>query len=187
MAAPNAKNVRFIPGKLVKDPTNLGTTYPYGGTELGLTTAILFKPGVRSRIHFAEEFGGAHIENTFVGELVMLSLVLRGFDPDALARVFPNVSTGTITGKPGIDGRVSSGSNLPGYRMSNKAFKLLWVPDDLVDTEALIIYNAIPGVEETAALAMSVSEEFGTPVFFLGAPDTTKRVYKLAPFDDLVL
>lgn len=187
MASPKARNVRFIPGKLVKDPTNLAAAYPYGGTELGLTAAVLFKPGVMSRQHGAEEFGGAYIENTFIGEVALLSCTLRGFDADALGRVFPNVSTGSVTGRAGIDGRVSAGGNLPGYRMSNKAMKLLWVPDDIDECEALLLYSAIPGVEETAALAKSYSEEFGVPVFFLGGVDSQKRIYAEKPFEDLVL
>lgn len=186
MAAPNARNVRFIQGKLVKDPTNLAIAYPYGGTELGLTTAVLFKPGVQARQHGAEEWGGVKIENTFIGEVAMLSLTLRGFDADALGRVFPNIAVGAATGRTGISGKVN-GTNLPGYRMSGKAFKLLWVPDDLEECEGLLLYSAIPGVEETAELQLSTSDEFGVPVFFLGAVDSQKRVYQMAHFDDLVL
>lgn len=188
MAAPKSRDVRFIQGKLVKDPTNLAAAFPYGGTELGLTTSILFKPGVRSRQHGAEEFGGAYVESTFIGEVAMLCLTIRGFDADILTRVFPNVSAGATTGNTGIDGKVSGGGvNVPGYRMSGKAFKLLWVPDDTEVSEALILYSAIPGVEETAALAFATSEEWGVPVFFLGAVDSQGRIYSERHLDDVVL
>lgn len=187
MAAPKAHNVRFSSGKVVKDPTNLSIAYPYGGTELGLVGAVLWKPGVKSRQHGAEEWGGAYVESTFIGEVAMLALTLRGFDPDALARVFPNTSTGAVTGRTGIDGKVSGGTVVPGYRMTGRAFKLLLVPDDIEEDEGIILYSAIPGVEETAAMAQSITEEWGVPVFFLGAPDATGRVYAQKHFDDLVL
>jgi hypothetical protein len=186
MATPLARNVRFVPGRLVKDPTNLAIAYPYGGTELGLTTAMIFKPGIQSRQHGAEEFGGAIVESTYVGEVATFCCALRGFDADALARVFPNVVTGAATGKTGVSAS-AGGANLPGYRMSGKAFKLLWVPDDTVENHGLLIYNAIPGVEETAELALSISEEFGIPVFFMASPDASKRLYQMAAFDDLAL
>lgn len=187
MATGAARDVRFVPGKLVMNPTDLTAAYPYGGTELGLTAAVLFKPGIMSRQHGAEEWGGTVVESTFTGQVALISCVLRSFDKDALAKVFPNTATGDQTGRVGLDGRVSASANLPGYRMSNKAVKLLWVPDDLVENEAILIYNAIPGVDEAAELALSINVEFGTPVFFLASVDSQKRICKVAPLEDLVL
>ena len=45
---------------------------------------VVFKPGIRTKLVTAEEFGGAVVEGIYCGESCVLACFLRGFDDDAL-------------------------------------------------------------------------------------------------------
>ena len=49
MGNPYSRNVKRIPARLVKDPTNIAIDWPYGGTPLGVARDIEFRENVAHR------------------------------------------------------------------------------------------------------------------------------------------
>jgi hypothetical protein len=186
MSAPKSYNVVWNPGFLVMNPTNLSAAYPYGGTELGVLKACVFRPGAQTRLHPAEEWGGVVVEATNYGYQPVFAAVLRSWDKDMLAKAFPNTAEGAVSQERVIRHTPNSG-NRPGYRLSNVGFKLLWAPEDTVQGRGLILYNALPAVEEAAEMAHSMEDEFGIGVVFYGSPDATGRVFEQGKLSDLTL
>lgn len=187
MATARSFDIIWSPGHLVSGPTNLGAAFPYGGTPLGVTRANVFRPGVKTRLHPAEEFGGITVEATQYGQVPVFGAVLRSWDADALALLFPSAPVGSVSQERVATHNVVTASVRPGYRMSAKTFKLLWAPEDTVQGRALIIYAAIPSVDESAEMALSMSEEFGFGVLFHATPDAAGRVYEQGKLSDLTL
>lgn len=184
MASKNVRNILRVPGRLVKSPTSLATAFPHGGTELGVVRDMVFKPGIKTTEIVAEEFGSTPIQSTYVGERAVFACVLRSYDNDMLSTVFPNTSAGSSTGDQIVNADVNTG-NRAGYNWSGSACALLFSPKAVDRHPHILIYNAHPLVEETAALQMSIGEEFGLAVMFLAVPDSTGRLYTIGKRDDL--
>lgn len=187
MSTANVRNVRYIPGRLYANPTDLSTTAPFGGTALGLVRDMIFKPIVRTSTVTAEEFGSPVIEAVYAGEQALFSCVLREFDSDAISAIFPNSAAGSTTGDRIIQGRVSGSVNRPGYLLSNKQLTLLFMPRSLDHHPCILMRNAIPAVDETMEIQLSLSEEVGMAVNFYCTPDSSGRVYDIGRRADLSL
>lgn len=183
MAAPTAQSVIRAPGKLVKDPTSLTGAYPYGGTELGVVRTMEFRPNVRVTVLRAEEWKRpvAHI---VTGEEAAMAGVLRSWDADMLALLFPNTRTGATTGKPAVEGLANSG-NRAGFRLEARALKLLFAPDAVDYVPMVLIYRAVAVIDAAASMAMRITEEWGTPFMFAATPDSEGRDYRVMFKDDL--
>lgn len=187
MATANVNNILRVPGRLVKDPSALASAFPHGGTALGLTRDMEFRFGFKTSVVTGEEFGSSVVETIYAGEAVIFAAVLREFDNDALSAIFPNTTTGgsgdeIIEYKPG-----DNTTNRPGTLLSTKAFKLLFSPRAVDAHPHILIYNAIPAVEEAAMLQASLGHEFGIAVAFHGTPDATGRTYQIGKRADLTL
>lgn len=174
MSAPEARNILRIPGRLVKDPTNLSAAYPHGGTELGIVRSIIFKPGLAIERLVAEEFKTT-VNAIVTGYEAVLGCVLRSWDNDMLAAVFPNIQTDGF-GEVGVLGRVNA-ARRAGFDMAELAFKLLFVPIAADQHRWLLLHNAIPLVDETQELRMALSEEYGLSIMFHAAPDSQGRTH----------
>lgn len=187
MAAPNVRNVAFWPARLIQNPTDLSLSPPYGGTYLGLTRAHLWAPRWTVTESHAEEYGGTIDDVTYDGEIPVFRAVLREFDPDAIKAIFPNYVTGSVTGKVGIRYHPGdSAQNRPGYSMGNKAFKLLVAPLD--ETQPfLLLWRAIPRVDEAAEVQFKLRNEAGIAVVFHAGVDAQGRCYNWQHKEDLSL
>jgi hypothetical protein len=189
MATPNPQNILRVAGVLVANPTNLALDPPHGGVELGITRGLIFRTGIKSTQVTAEELGGTTVESYYTGENVVFSAILREFDPDAIVDIFPNASVGS-SGDPTIryqpDGVHQS---RPGMRLSGKALKLLFVPKADESHPYVLIYKALPAVEETAEIKLSFADEIGIPVMFIGIPDdaASRKVYEVGRKEDISL
>lgn len=187
MAAGDPRSVLRITGSLVANPTNLTTPPAFGGQVLGLTTDVVFKPGLRAQELRAEEYGGEPVELLVGSETAVLGALLRGADGDAWSTVFENSTVSTPSGSPRTD---YPGTTRAGTYGSTRAIKLLYAPKNTEGHPALLIYKAIPLVEETAELAFSINREFGIPALFWSIRDTdgtNNRVYQLGRLEDLTL
>lgn len=155
------------------DPTKIrrlhGRLYN-GSTALGLTRDQEFWFGQRQYSVMAEEWGTPH-KTYLTGEFCIFVCVLRQIDSDALSAIFPNISGTTITSAP-----ASSSLNRAGYELSLKAFVLKWIP---IETSAptLTVLSAVPILEESASMRLSLASEMGLPVAFIGTPDSDGKTW----------
>ena len=188
MSAPDVRDVLRVPGKLVINPTDITAAFPHGGTEIGLVRDSQLRFGYRTDLVHAEEWGGQPVESVYCGEVALFAAVLREWDDDALSNVFPNTGTGAISGNRTILGRVSGGSfNRAGYLLSGKSFVLCFSPRSVDRHPMVIVRKAIPMVEETALLQLSLAEELGIGVVFQAIPDSSGRLYDVGKRGDLTL
>ncbi len=164
--------IRIIQGKgaLYAGPTSL-TAANYGGTPLGLVRNLEFRLKARNKVNEAEEWGGAEADNIGLGKSAILGCTLRGFDPDALNKLFDNTTAGTSSGERRVDLQ-AAGAIRAGYPGSSKSFKLLYAPDDADYGTFIVIFKAIPIVEESAVIALHLGEEAGIAAAFMGIPET---------------
>ena len=187
MSAPDIRKIFRFPGRLIKSPTNLSAASPYGGTQMGIARAMKFQTGYKVVRSDAEEFG-RRVAVTLAGEYAVLTCVLRTYDNDAISTLFPNTSAPTLGRLRGIDGRASgSGISRAGTALDASAFKLLFVPLAIEEHPAILIYNAVPVIDEAAELQMSIGQEFGLACMFEATPDSSGRDYSVKALADLSL
>jgi hypothetical protein len=188
MGTPKGRQLAKIPGKIILDPTDLDAADPYGGTEFGFTRDQDFGFGQKDRPIRAEEFGCV-VESVLGRAEPIFAAVLRTWDDDALATVFPDTETGS-SGRVIVHGRVKgSGVVRPGALVSGRAVKVLFVPESPDRYPWLILYRALPAIAETASLRLAVDESLGIGVVFRAIPDTSDpvRLYDIGYRGDLTL
>lgn len=187
MSAPAASAIDRGPGTLIITPTNLATATTYGGTILGATRAHeidflddeILVPG--------EEFGGATTEALEVQRGCIFYCLMRGFDANALATIFPATSTGSSTGAKVIDGGVQS-TVRSGHLRSARAVKLLLAADDPTK-RSVLIYKAMPIILPSDRTRFAIFSETTFGIAWHGLPDTANsgRAYKIGKLADLTL
>lgn len=182
MAAADLNAVLYAPGRLCIAPTNLALPFPHGGTALGTCGSIEVVHAVGHHDIEAEELGAMVVQSVVTFEAFMLSGVLRDLDADALATIFPNTRTGTLTKAPGIrhwlDAETAGQSSVirPGSTIAGRGVKLLFSPLDPDRVRGVIFYRALPRVREQAAAAKSFRDPNEQPFIFLAIPDASSRV-----------
>lgn len=172
MSTANANNIIRLKGRLVKNPTNLSTAFPHGGTALGMVREGVFRFGYKSKDITAWEWGNQVVDTLYCGDSAIMSFVIRDYDGDMLDATIPNVSSSTIIG-------VASGSGLKraGTLLSVEAITLLYSPDAVDDHPHILIYKALPMLQETAELQTSLKHEIGIAAMVKAIPDSQKRTY----------
>jgi hypothetical protein len=145
--------------------------YPHGGTELGIARDMMFKPNIKTRKLIAEEFKSP-VEILWVGDEPVMAGVLRTWDNAMISTLFYGTQT-SARGDVGIIDTVTR----PGYPMSRKGITLLFSPLAVDAHKHILIYNAVPVVEEAFEMRVSLAEELGIPFFFQGIPDAYGRTY----------
>ena len=186
MSAPRTRDILRVPGRLVLNPTNIAAAYPHGGTELGVCRDVVFRPGIRTERLIAEEYK-VPVGLVVTDEEAVLAGVLRTWDNDLINALFQNVQT-SGAGDVGILGRVSgAGVNRAGYNLVNKAAKILFSPQAVDHHRHVVLYNAVPMLDETLELQHSIGEEFGLAFMFLATPDPQGRTYTQDLRDNITL
>lgn len=176
MTSPLARNILKIPGKLVKDPTNLSLPYPYGGTEIGVCRDNMLTFNQKVDFPMAEEFG-APAAAILGSETPYFGCVLRSWDDSMVSAVWHNIQTAS-SGEVGIIGKVSGVSiNRAGTNLVSRGFKLLFAPIADDRHPSVLLYNAIPMPNESAELQLSIGREMGIALIFHALPDSTGRTY----------
>jgi hypothetical protein len=184
MAEGNAARIIRAPGRLVVGPTNLTTSYPYGGTPVGLTRLCVLQPrGTSFRVE-CEGLGEASDilepphDWTF-------SCVLRGFDDDVIASFLaPGYSRGQATRHATF---VVPGTATPGRSALARAFVTLYVPDDVANVPSVIIYRGVPVWVEGAELAFQRGEELGLAIALECMRDRDGNTLRVGRLADLSL
>ncbi len=212
MATSNPKNMRRLKGRLVvskpgKDASDFDLTaaYPHGGNELGLCRSAAFIWGIKYAPIQCEEFGGLATEFMYLSESAVLSAVLREYDDDMVKTVFHSANEGmdssggsddgkkvTVSGKPviraGLSNKVVSsgiGNTYPGQLLTAQHKSILFVPDDAENHEFLLIYNAMPMVQEASDMKMTAAEWSEVGVVFHAIPDSVGKLYEFGRITDI--
>jgi hypothetical protein len=184
MALANSGDVLRVGGRLCSGPTDLSAAFPHGGTALGMVSEVLFRPNLKRAEITAEEFGGEPVEVVVTSETCVFGCLLRGIDSDAWNLAFEDTTVGSGSGKPVVD---YPGSTRAGALGSSRSAKILWSPDDIQSDPAILLYKAIPILDETAELALSISQEMVVRVVFQGIRDGSGNVYQIGRLEDLTV
>lgn len=180
--------IRRIPGSLCKDPTDLSTAYPHGGTDLGAVRDMVFKPQAKTRGIPAEEFGPQLIDLVLAGENAIFGVVFRDLnDDDWISTVFPSAGTGD-SGRALLTGDPASGTRA-GTLLSTRSAKLFFSPDSVDQHQGVLIYKALPLPEESAQLQLSIGQEVGVAAMFHAIPSSahSNQTYQFGRVGDLTL
>jgi hypothetical protein len=181
MGANDVTKVLRAGGQLIKNPTNLGAAYPYGGTELGVLDDVVLQPVFTSSIAKGgdDKFANQTVEGLYLGESWILGVSLRQFDADVVGTLFPNV--GTVGPR-----KLSASTVKPGYRLSNRSCVLLFKPEN-PEHPSVLLYRVLPVLDETAALVMKAIDELTFPAVFHAIPNTSGHVYAMDVLANLSL
>lgn len=185
MATSNVRNVLRLPGELIKDPTDLSTTAPYGGTRLGLVRNLYFRPGLEHHAVTAEEWGNAVVDVVHGGSAPIFGVTLREVDNDAISALFLDSAAGSVSGDQVISFRADNGR--AGTLVSTKEMKLLFVPKSVLRHPSLLIRAALPVVSSETEIALRMGTEVGIPVLFYARPDSSDRLAVMGKLKDLSL
>lgn len=178
MSAPSTSSIIRVPGVLIWNPTDLGQSEPYGGTYIGQVRGIRFAANPKYRTIW-DETTGSVIESIYGGEgPCELHAIARYPDSDFITTVAPkSISSGSagvaFTFRPGG----TTGNTRAGTAMGTRAGKLLFAPKAVNAHPMVLLYNAMPFIEEDMELRLSLKEEWGLGVRFVGTADSNGKVY----------
>lgn len=142
MATADLQKVVTVPGRLCYTPTDLTLPFPHGGTSLGVVRQIVVLPNVNHKEVGLDPHGGEPGEVVYLGSRPRLVATFRGFDVDAVSKLFPYSATTPAT-QPA--GRVIQhpGTKREGTLGSSSSISLLFSADNPEHPSALF-YKAIP-------------------------------------------
>lgn len=186
MGSATPDRVIRCPGTLIKSPSSL-TPGSYGGTVLGLTRLVVFREGVTAYPVTSEEWGGQAADFIRSGEGASLGAVLRGPDLDAWTAVMTGTSTGTVSGGPKTVPTFSTEAHRPGALLSARAFVLLFAPESPLEHPAVILYAAVPCVDPSRELSLSLDADYEVGAVFRSIPDASYRTFAIGKLEDLSL
>lgn len=173
MAVASSGSIIRVPGRL-----------SWNGTELGTCRGIRFNPRPHYRDIWAEELG-AVVDSFYVGEgPCTLGAIVRYPDSDMISTVAPKSLTGSAIHwlfRPGG----TTGNTRAGTSLYSRAGTLLFTPKASLNHPAIKFYNAVAQIAEDAELRMSMGEEYGLSVRFVGLPDSNGKVYDSGLLSDL--
>lgn len=194
MATVDARKVLRAPGRLAYGCTNLALAWPHGGTGLGNVRGIVLRYARTDFRVTAEEFGFEPVEVIQGGESWSVGAVLRDADDDAYSKLFPNTAAGTTTQHKVV---TAPGSVRAGALGSARGVVLVFTPEGATHAKAaatpdvavpfVVLYRAIPMVEESAEVALTRSADVALPAIFVGIRDSSDRMLAMGRRADLTL
>ncbi len=193
MALGTARNIYSLVGQICVNPTDLTQPFPHGGKAIGLVRNGIFRINPSYEEITAEEFGGTVVDYVRAVESAVLVAVLREFDADAIGAILPNTRIGSSSGRRMILGEITSASISgipvrPGSLASDKSSKVLFSPRAVDYHPAIILYNAIPLVDRTAELQLSIGSEAGIAVMWQATPRASDfQIYQVGLLEDINL
>ena len=184
MAAGSASRTIKAPGRVVVNPTDLSTAYPYGGTEVGRTNAAVWLPqGTMFRVE-SEGLGEA-TDVLEANNRCAFACFVRGWDDDAIAKFFSgNYTAGSVSQHAVFS---EPGTTTPGQSALSRAVILLYVPDDVIHVPAMLVYRGVPEWTDGAELALQRGSELGLPVTLDCIRDTNDNILSVGRLADLSL
>ncbi len=183
MVAPTAASIIRAPGKIVIGPSDLSAADPYGGTQIGLTNQVaLVSQGTSFRVE-CEALGEASdiLEPNNSYQLLLFG---RGWDDDMVEQC---LASGYAAGATSQHATFSVPGNVPGASSIGRAVILLFVPDDIVHVNSLLVYRGIADWTDGAEIAFQRSAESGIPLTVDFLRDGNGNMFTLRRFADLSL
>ena len=192
MVVANVAKTMKAPGRLYGNVTSLAVA-PYGGKALGMTMAVAM--AFEESPFFIECEGlGAVTEVLHGDDRVSFAAMLRGFDDDAVELLYPeSFREGAVTQHAVLEqvhrsGETHLASKVPGSPMSETAgLVLLYVPEDVVNVNAILLYNAIPNWQEGAEIMFRRGDEVLLPLRCECIRDADNDTYQIGRLADLDL
>jgi hypothetical protein len=185
MAAGSASRTLRSPGRLVAGPTNLSLSYPYGGTEVGRAKlVVLTSLGQSFRVN-CEGLGGEPSDILGSPSYYVFSCFLRGWDDDAVELFFQNnYVQGAVSGHSMIR---EPSNRVGGSSEYSRATSLLYVPDDPINSPAVMIYAGIPDFSDGAEVVFQRGEELGIALAVECVRGPTGKILEVGRLVDLSL
>lgn len=185
MATADPDAIVRVPGRLVLNPTNLAAAFPHGGTALGVTRDQELRPNVKIHEEHAQEWGGATSRLLYCGTRAVFAAVFRSWDADALAHYWPESAAGAVTQERVVAPDVNADSTRAGRFIAGSI--VLWSPLAIESAPAVLLFDALPMLDETTRLQLSLKGELGMAVMWACAPGSDGRPYAMGLLADLSL
>jgi len=161
MAVANTGSIIRVPGRL-----------SWNGTEIGTCRGIRFQPHQKWR-YIWNARSASYVDSVYAGEgPCLLSAIVRYPDGDAISAVAGN----TGGAGPSLYWFFKAGTNV-GSLGSARAGTLIFTPKASLNHPAIKLYAALPEIAEDAELRMSLAEEYGLGLRFVGTPAGSGNVY----------
>lgn len=173
MALVDLTKIFQVPGRLVANPTSFAGSFPYGGTALGAARAITLVPGVKHKEVPIDPLGVQAAEVVYLGSSFRLVTTCRGFDPDAVSTVFPNVSTPANGVTSPAQRTIQDGTGVTtkaGTLRSAAAVELAFVAEDALEHPSVLLYRAIPVLDPSTAIVHAMGEFWEFTVGWIAIP-----------------
>jgi hypothetical protein len=184
MAAGSASRTIRASGRLIAEPTDLSNDFPHGGTEVGRTRLVVMQSlGEMYRIE-GEGIGQA-TDILEADKRYSFACILRGHDDDAIDLLLNDGDTIGDTSHHRVWS--APGTQTPGQSALGRAVILLYVPDDLIHVDALLIYSAIPHLAPGVDITFARNTEFGLPLACECMEDANGNILSIGRFADLSL
>lgn len=184
MARPHPANILRAPGSLIIDPVDPTLPYPYGGTLVGETRAVvLTQLGTGFRVQ-CEGLGEASDILEADGRWA-LSCFVRGWDDDAVQLLLPDGWAAGSSTQHAVFSYPAMAR--PGSSALGRARQVLYAPQNIEDAPAVVLYAGVPDWTDNAALAWARTEELGLPLVFEAFRDSTGRMLQVGRLADLSL
>ncbi len=184
MAARDPNTILRLRGRLSSGATTIANDFPHGGTALGDVRDLAFHPNIRTFPIPAEEHGMAITQGIYEGTDAVFVAVLRSFDSDAIAAIFPDSFAGAVSGERVIRGETDT---IPSGRMlAQDAITLLFTPESPEHHPFILIHNALPVVDSAQVLQLHAGTELGMLVSFMAMPNTAGQMWQVGRRRDLV-
>ena len=149
---------------------------------MGVISSGRFVFGLTNTEIRLEEFNSSVFDIIQNPETAALVGVLRSFDKDAIAKVFPTPATGSGTGDTYVNAK---NEGFP-YRPTTKSFVLLFAPKE-PSHPFIVFYNAVPMVREAGEVRLSAGSDMQMGIAFRALPDSTNRLYQWGRSGDITV
>lgn len=179
MGAADAGKIWRTPGIVVANPTDLSAAAPFGGTQLGTIHFGRLRPLERVDEITAEEYGGETTEIVLRGRDYVCVAIVRGWDGDALQRIFRSTAVGSSGNRV-----INEPADEHGDLGTGVAASILFAPND-ARHPAWLLPRAVPLIAEAAELQASIVSELNLAVAFRCLRDANGRAVRIGVRTDL--
>lgn len=167
MATTDVNRIVQVPGRLAINPSSFTVPFPGNGTALGAARSILCLPQIVQKEVPLDPYGPEPGEVIYIGSRWKIVAICRGYDPDAIATVFPNVQVAPAGRASSSKAIVHPGTNAPGSKRSGSAVELVFWPDDQLEHPAAVFFRAIPIVDPSTEIWLTRGKQWEFTAAFL--------------------
>lgn len=164
--------IQRAPGFLYLNPVSVsGGDY---GTKLGYTkTGVIVDPGYNFIPLSGETSGSTPELMHYTGNNVQLVTEFLQYNSNTMSTLFTGMSSGTSVSIPGT---VKTGAD---YNVAGKRNTVVFVPDDVVNNNVVILFRAVSRINNFARFARGEDTSFRC--LFQGFKDDSSRILYMGP------